>query len=212
MGTFKKGILGGFKGTVGTVVGSDWKGITVMRSRPKDRKGGFSPSQLEQQARFALMIKFLQPLADFMNLTYKKVASKMSGFNKVFSDNIKNAVTGVYPAFTVDYAKVLLSKGSLPNAGNPLVASTVAGKLSFTWTDNSGVSKALISDIAFIAVYNEELNHWIFNPNAAVRNAGAYTLDVSAFSGKPVQTYIGFMSADRNRTANSQYTGKVTVL
>ena len=42
MGTFKKGILGGFNGTVGTVVGSNWKGITVMRSRPKDRKGGFS--------------------------------------------------------------------------------------------------------------------------------------------------------------------------
>jgi hypothetical protein len=212
MGTFKKGILGGFNGTVGTVVGSNWKGITVMRSRPKDRKGGFSDSQLQQQAKFALMMKFLQPLADFMNLTYKKAATKMSGFNKVFSDNIKGAIAGVYPAFTIDYPKVLLSKGSLPNVTTFAAASTAAGKLAFTWTDNSGIGTALISDIVFVAAYNEELNHWIVVTNAAVRNAGTFTLDVTAFSGKPVQTYIGFMSADRNRTANSLYTGAVNVL
>jgi Family of unknown function (DUF6266) len=212
MGTIDKGILGGFNGLVGTVVGSHWKGIPVMRSRPKSRKGGSSDLQLQQQAKFALMIKFLQPLADFMNLTYKKAAVKMSGFNKVFSDNIKAAITGVYPAFTIDYSKVLLSKGSLPNANAPTAASTAAGKLVFTWADNSGQGTALISDLAFVAAYNEALNHWIFVPAAAARNAGTYTLDVAAFSGKPVQTYIGFMSADRNRTGNSVYTGVVNVL
>src|SRR5271154_3682255 len=108
MGTIKTGILGGFNGTVGTVVGSNWKGISTMRARPKGRKGSFTPSQLEQQARFALMIKFLQPLSDFMNLTYKKAAVKMSGFNKVFSQNVQNAISGVYPALTVNYGAVAL--------------------------------------------------------------------------------------------------------
>ena len=212
MGTFEKGILGGFNGKVGTVVGSTWKGITVMRSTPKARKGGFSNSQLIQQAKFALMIKFLQPMADFMNLTYKKAATKMSGFNKVFSDNIKAAIAGVYPALTIDYTKVILSKGSLPGAVSPVAASTVAGKLVFTWTDNSNNGTALSSDIAFVAAYNEALNQWIFNSNAAARSAGTVTLDVTAFSGKPAQTYIGFMSADRNKTANSLYTGVVNIL
>ena len=32
MGTFVKGILGAFSGKVGTVVGSTWKGIPVMKS------------------------------------------------------------------------------------------------------------------------------------------------------------------------------------
>ena len=31
MGTIKQGILGGFSGKVGTVVGSSWKGISYMR-------------------------------------------------------------------------------------------------------------------------------------------------------------------------------------
>ena len=32
MGTIKKGILGGFSGKVGTVIGAAWKGIDYMRS------------------------------------------------------------------------------------------------------------------------------------------------------------------------------------
>jgi len=35
MGTIKKGILGGFSGKVGTVVGSSWKGIVLIyKSKP----------------------------------------------------------------------------------------------------------------------------------------------------------------------------------
>ena len=34
MGTIKRGILGGFKNKVGSVIGSSWKGIDTMRSMP----------------------------------------------------------------------------------------------------------------------------------------------------------------------------------
>jgi hypothetical protein len=77
---------------------------------------------------------------------------------------------------------------------------------------NSVEGKAIILDLAFIAARNEEPNHWVFNTNSATRNADTFTLVVAAFSGKPMQTYIGFMSADRNRTANSTYIGVVNVL
>jgi hypothetical protein len=198
---------------VGTVVGSNWKAISTMRAKPKGRKGAFSPAQLEQQARFALMISFLQPISILMNLTYKKAAIRMSGFNKVFSENVKNAIAGVYPAFTIDYPKVVLSRGVVANVNNPVAASTAAGKLVFTWTDNTGATdSALSSDIVFVAAYNEALNQWMYLSSAAARNAGTFTLDVTPFSGKPVQSYIGIMSADRNKTGPSIYTGLVNVL
>jgi hypothetical protein len=213
MGTFEKGYLGGFSGKVGTAVGSTWKKLNVLRSRPpQKRRGQPTDTQLQQQAKFALMTGFLQPLTDLLNQTYNVLArGSMSGFNKAFSVN-KEAISGVYPALAVDYPKVLLSKGSLPNATSAAAASTVAGKLAFTWIDNSGTNSALISDLAFVAVYNEELKHWIFVQKAAARNAATYTLDVTPFSGKPVQTYIGFMSADRKKVASSLYTGQVNVL
>lgn len=58
MGTFKKGILGGFSGTVGTVVGSTWRGMDVMRSRPKKSGSAPTPEQLLQREKFALAMRF----------------------------------------------------------------------------------------------------------------------------------------------------------
>lgn len=212
MGTYKKGILGSFSGKVGTVVGSSWKGIPVMRSLGGGRKGSPSSSQLQQQAKFSLIIKFLQPLTSLLNMTFDNLAVGMSGFNKAFSYNILNGITGVYPAFTVNYSMILLGRGDLPNATAPAVNSPLAGKLAFTWTDNSGSGKALATDKAVVAVFCESLNHWIYNQDAAARNAGTATLDVTLFSGKPVQTYIGFISADGRFVTNTVYTGVVNVL
>lgn len=212
MGTFKQGILGSFSGKVGTVIGTKWRGISVMRGLPTGRKGKPNQAQLEQQAKFSLMIKFLQPLSSLVSQTYDTSPAEMTGINKAFSDNIRNAITGVYPAFTVDFTKLILSKGILPDAGSPAVASTVAGKLTFTWVDNTGTGDALATDMAFVAVFNEALNRWIFRQDTAARNAGTYTLDVPAFSGDRVQTYIGFISADGNSVSTSLYTGVVNVL
>jgi hypothetical protein len=135
----------------------------------------------------------------------------MSGLNKGFSAN-KDAVTGVYPAFVIDYAKVVLSSGTILNADVATAASTAAGKVVFTWTDNSDGEDALSSDLAYVAVYNEQLKRWVQNPKIAARNAGTCTLDVTAFSGKTVQTYIGFMTADQKKISPSLFTGAVNVL
>ena len=213
MATFEKGYLGGFSGKVGNGVGSSWKGLDVLRSRPpRKRRGEPTDAQLEQQAKFTLITNLLLPLTDLLNVTYSKsAASRMSGFNKAFSVN-NEAITGVFPAIAVDYPKILLSKGSLPNVGSPTAASTAAGKLAFSWVDNSGTNSSLSSDLVFVAAFNEELKHWIFLMKAAARNAAGFILDVTPFSGKPVQTWLGTMSADRKKIATSWYTGLVNIL
>jgi Family of unknown function (DUF6266) len=211
MGTHIGGILGKFSGKVGAVVGSSWKGVWVMRGRSDVRKGKPNPALQQQQAKFALMVKFLQPLSLLLNDTHDSLPAEMTGFNNAVSENLRNAITGVYPALAIDYSKVVLSKGALQNVSAVSAASTVAGKLSFTWTDNSN-GKTLPTDTAFVAVYNADLNRWIYFEQAAPRNAGTYSLDVTAFSGKAVQTYIGFLSADGRNVSNSLFTGQVNVL
>ena len=213
MGTIEKGYLGGFKGILGTAVGSKWKDKSVIKSRPPRKRTTPSTAlQLQQQAKFALLIAFLKPIRTLLNLTLKKPAGgDMSGHNMAFSIN-KDAITGLYPAFSVDYSKVLLSQGSLENVDAPSAASTAAGKLVFTWTDNSDGENTLISDTAFVAAYCEEKKRWVQKLQIATRNAATCSLDVPAFSGKPVQTYIGFMSADRRKISDSLYTGVVNIL
>jgi Family of unknown function (DUF6266) len=213
MGTIEKGFMGGFKGLLGPAVGSKWKGKAVIKSRPpKKRTGPTSDAQLQQQAKFTLIVAFLKPLRNLLNLTYKKAAATdMSGLNKAFSAN-KDAVSGVFPAFVIDYAKVVLSFGTILNVDVVAAASTVAGKLVFTWTDNSDGVDALSSDLAYVAVYNEQLKRWVQNSKIAPRSAGTCTLDTPAFSGKTVQTYIGFMTADQKKISPSLFTGAVNVL
>src|SRR5665811_1743364 len=123
MGTINKGILGGFSGKVGTVVGGTWKGIDYMRIKSNRRNFVPSQKQLEQEAKFSLMMRFLQPLAALLKITFNDFAVKKTGMNSAFAYNLENAITGTYPNFTIAYANVLVSRGDLPNALGPTVTS-----------------------------------------------------------------------------------------
>jgi len=106
---------------------------------------------------------------------------------------------------------VLLGRGDLPNAESPAATSTFAGKLDLTWKDNSGRGKARTTDKAFVAAYNEETNLWEFGSDLAARSAGGYTMDLTEFNGKTVQTYLGFISAEEKEVTETVYIGAVNV-
>ena len=52
MGIIKKGILGGFSGKVGNVVGASWKGIDYIRSLPSTVRNPRTPRQVKQELSF----------------------------------------------------------------------------------------------------------------------------------------------------------------
>ena len=52
MGKIKQGILGGFKGKVGTVIGSSWNGIAYMKGLPQSVKNSKSAAQIVQRDFF----------------------------------------------------------------------------------------------------------------------------------------------------------------
>ena len=211
MGIQIGGINGPFSGKVGTAVGSSWRGKWVLRAKPQKRTSGFSPLELRQQAKFSLMNKFLHLLLPLLNRTFQQFAIQMTGYNKAFSYNVKNAITGDYPDLKIDYSMVLLGRGDLPNAESPAAISTSPGKLDLTWKDNSGKGKAIATDKAFVAVYEEKSNLWDFGSDLAVRSAGAYTMDLTEFNGKTVQAYLGFISADEKEVTDTVYIGAVNV-
>jgi hypothetical protein len=208
MAKLLNGINGPFSGKVGTVVGYLLNGEAIMRSLPRKRSGGPTPAQIQQQAKFALMHKFLRTLLSFLNVTYSSLAVRMTGFSKAFSYNVKNAITGVHPELRIDYSKVLVSQGDLQNVLSPEVTAS-EGILTFSWANNSGMGSARSTDQAFVAVYSEELNKWIYELNPAARKAGSCTVDASKMKGREVQTYIGFISNDGKDATDSLYTGMI---
>jgi Family of unknown function (DUF6266) len=211
MAILYNGINGPFSGKVGTVVGYKWKNKAVMRGLPSQRKGGPSPLQLQQHAKFRLMNAFLNPLVSLLNLTFNNLAFQMTGYNKAFSYNVKNAIAGVYPEYNIDYPMVLISRGDLPNVTTPSVTSSETGILKFSWTDNSGKGKAKPTDMAFVAIFNEEKKQWINKLNLSMRSSGNCSIDVSKLFAKQVHSYIGFISEDGKEVTDSVYIGLVNL-
>lgn len=210
MGTISKGILGGFNGTVGTVIGGTWKGIDYMRSRPAKRTFDPTPAQLEQQAKFATVIKFLDSMIGVIRIGFKNNAIRMTAFNSAMSYNLRNAVEGIYPAFGINYPMALISRGDLPNALAPSAAAT-GSMINFTWTDNSGTGSALPTDQAILVVYCEARNAAIYTTSGGARSVGAGSLNAASFVGEAVQTWIAFISEDGKDVAGSLFTGEMVV-
>jgi hypothetical protein len=211
MAKLSQGINGPFSGKVGAVVGYTWKGIPVMRGRPSPRTKPFTPKELNHQAKFRLMNKFLRPANNLLNVTFDHLAIGMSAFNKAFSYNVKNAITGVHPNLAIDYGMALISRGDLPGAESAAVSSVSPGLLQFTWTDNSGKGKAKQTDKLFVAVYQEEIANWEYQLDIATRSQGTCEMVLKNFPGKSAQSFIGFMAADGKDASNSLYTGLVNI-
>jgi hypothetical protein len=209
MGKIAQGVLGGFSGKVGNIVGGTWKGIDYMRIKPANVSNPKTQGQLDQRSKFSTVLRFLQPLTDFLKVGFKLYAIKMTQFNSAMSYNLNNAITGTYPNFTIDYTKVLVSRGSLVGAA---AASSSAGVVEFSWTDNSGSGNALATDKALLVVYNATKGYAVYDTAGASRATQAQNLTVpSDFSGDSVEAFIGFVSEDGKEVANSVYIGSVTV-
>ncbi len=210
MARISKGILGPVSGTVGTVIGSSWKGIHYLRSQPSTRKGTSSVDQLDHQLKFSTVISFVQPMTSLVGLTFRKYAVGMSEYNAAFSYNYQNALGGKAPDYSIDYGRALVSRGELPNAAAP--SATVSGTtLYFTWTDNSGIGKASPADTAILVAYSEDQKTTVYTDTASIRSTGAGSVDVTSFAGRVIQTWITFLSADGKDASNSFYTGELLV-
>jgi hypothetical protein len=212
MGKIAQGVLGGFSGKVGNIVGGTWKGIDYMRIKPANVSNPKTQGQLDQRSKFSTVLKFLQPLTDFLKVGFKLYAIKMTQFNSAMSYNLNNAITGTYPNFTIDYTKALVSRGSLVGAAGAAAASSSAGVVEFTWSDNTGSGNAQGTDKALLVVYNSTKGYAVYDTAGASRATQSQNLAVpSDFSGDTVQAFIGFVSEDGKEVANSVHIGSVTV-
>jgi hypothetical protein len=212
MGKINQGILGGVSGQVGNVIGGTWKGIDYLRIKPSSVANPRTEGQVDQRTKFSTALLFLQPMTDFLRTGFKLYANKMTQFNAAMSYNLNNAITGAYPNFMIDYASALVSRGNLTGAANGAASSPSAGSVEVTWTDNSASGSAVATDKSLIVLLNTSRGEAIFTSAGPERSVGSATIPVpSEYSGESVEVFLGFISADGTKVANSVYLGSVAV-
>jgi hypothetical protein len=213
MATFEKGILGGFSGKVGNVVGTRWRGKNVMRSLPQ--RGNYTPTakQEEQRQKFKTVIGFLRPIVEVLTLYFGNPQGDKSRSNLATSYHLKNAVVSSPLGMVMDYPKVLISKGDLRGIDGGTLTAGAAQTLVFGWQDNSGQGKATATDALMVVVYAPDLNLFYNNLAVATRDATTATVTLPLFmTGFEVEVWASFSKPDTNFAAISTYMGAVTVL
>jgi hypothetical protein len=212
MGKIKKGILGGFSGKVGTVVGASWKGIAYMRSLPQKVRNPRTEPQRMQRSKFALSLNFLQPMNGLLRTGWKLQAQRQSPINAAMSYTINNAIIGSYPNYSIDPSKVYISRGALAPAVNASASAAQAATVVFSWSDNSGTSTANKTDKVLLAVVNPEKSEAVLDADSVRRSDTTISVNVPAdWIGSTVHAYMGFASEDGKEVANSVYLGSLTV-
>jgi hypothetical protein len=199
MGKIKQGILGGFKGKVGTVIGASWNGIAYMKGLPQSQKDPKTVAQLRQRAFFrevqnlvgqltAEQQKFLIPETP-QGMTRRNMLAKQLAEDPVVTEDSK----------TVDLAN-LKTIGDAPTADLPDVtvsADTLEGSpvLKMQWDADNDWRSTHADEYPTIFVANvTQRKIFLINSTAVVGASGeaGFTVPLSVY-GEATDTFSGFM-------------------
>ncbi|WP_310992296.1 DUF6266 family protein [Aequorivita marina] len=213
MGTFQKGILGGFRGKVGSVVGVRWRDKYVMRSLPETKDRPPTEEQRKVRERFSLVARFLNPMKPIVDKYFGKKQGDKSPFNLATSYHIRQAVLEVGPDFVMDYQKVLISKGDLSGLQSPVLTAPAANTMQLDYVDNTGQGFAKADDQLLVVLYAADLHEYqLFTP-AGMRDETVVNLPLPPYwTGQAINAWATFVDAEEKQVATSSYLGEVTAV
>lgn len=210
------GILDGFVGKVGTVVGSFWKSKPVMRAYKRQISDRNSEAQQLIRTRFSAIGSLAGAFHTAIKLGFKQVAKakKMTEGDIFVKENWGYVHAETPGAATVDYTELVLAKGNLPEA--QFGATSFADPLSVEvpMTDSSDVIGADPRDKVYLFVYSPEAGAGMLG-DVKVRADESIACDVPAYwNGHRVHVWgfaIGAGPDNAGVISNSRYLGSGTI-
>lgn len=206
------GILDGFIGKVGTVIGSFWKGIPVMRAWQRKAKGGNSDSQQLIRARFSALGSLASEFLPVLRMGMAGVASRhrYTEVDAFVSKNWDAAHATVPGSATVDYADLVVAEGNLPKVyfGTPHFDTAQTVEVSFV--AGSEASGADPSDSVYLFAYCPDIDEGMLS-EAVARSSQRATLTVpSHWNGLTVHVWgltVGGSLTNKGNVSDSSYVG-----
>jgi hypothetical protein len=209
MGKIKTGILGGFQGKVGTVIGSTWRGESIMRALPKTAAKAPTESQRIQRLKFKAVSEFLNPLRTTLSTYFGNDTGVKSKYNMATSYHITNAVEITEQGTEILYPRVLVAKGTLFGFQN-LTTTPSETVITLNWEDNTVFGNAKAEDTVNVVCYIEEVNtFYVFE---SIANRDGLTASVTLpqnFLGYNVEVYAFLYDKVSKTSSNSVYLGSI---
>ena len=216
MGKLNQGILGGFSGAVGTVVGStNRKGEDIIRARSKKARPASSAGQVKQQTKFGMVTGFMQGVNPVLKtgLKYCATAEGISPYNYACKHALVNAIAGTDESPELDYGKILLSSGSHSRIPGAAAAVLNNNEVVFSWSDSTESLKGEPTDTVCLVVYNVSNSELSFSTDA-IRSEKTASIPVPFnTAGDTLLFYLFFRSpGDPLQVSTSQYLGSAEIV
>ena len=197
MGKIKQGILGGFRGKVGTVIGASWNGISYMRGLAQSVKNPKTAAQTTQRSFFREVLDIASQFSDEqMKFLFPENISGMTRHNVLVKQlSAVAAVDG--DTKSVDLGNIN-SLGNAPTDDLPEVAIAAAGEnLTISWDGASGFRAEHGDEYPVIFVANVTKKKVYLVPSSAtIGTTGSQSFNVGlAAYGEAEDTFSGFMLA-----------------
>lgn len=214
MGKMRMGILDGFVGKVGTVVGSFWKGKKVMRGYNEFPAYSNTEPQALQRAKFGLLGEMGGALLGALQIGLKSyAASKVSTEVGEFVQLNLPRVSGTVRNLTVAYEGLELSRGTLTSVGfdEPDLESPLTVKVGIS-ESRTGAADAKEDDQVFVALYNKSLSKGMVNAEGVKRTDEVVEIVVPGhWQGTQVEMWGFVKAADSALCSGTTYLGSGTI-
>ena len=195
MGKIKQGILGGFKGKVGTVIGSSWNGIAYMKGQAPSVRNPKTAAQMTQRNFFKEVqelaaqisneqLAFLFPNSP-KNMTRRNMLAQQLAADPIITDNEKHV-----------NLSCLTTIGNAPTAELPAVTIEANENfLNIFWQDETDIRSLHANEYPTVFVANVTKKK-IFLVNSTVALGSEATVNMQAnlaAYGESGDTFSGFM-------------------
>ncbi len=210
MAKLEQGILGPFRGKVGTVVGYLWRGKHVVRAYRKEINYPNTEMQQAEREWFVGMVRFAATARQALLLGLRERAERdVMTEGNVFvrmnkgcfgRDAARRVRTGV------DYEYIRIAEGSAAPVRFTTASVDENNVLHVDFERNSGMTRAKASDGVYVYVYNTDTREGLLSA-AAERRRGGLQMQLPAGWNELNIRMWGFVVDSEGRASGSAYVG-----
>ena len=201
----QSGILGGYVGKVGTVVGYYWNGKPCMRAYKRYVNNPRTEAQQEHRTLFKQEVQLAAKMRWAVTTTMTEAAREagMTSYN-LFVHMNQEAFGMADNRLVVDYSRLMLSMGDVPQV--QLQAMEWSADNVLTVKYDRGLGSAY--DRVFLYVYVPELERGFLSAGTYRREKRIVLALPDEFAGHDAHVYLMVQAAD-GRWSHSLYAGEI---
>lgn len=208
MGILRKGIFNGFENKTAGLVGRRINGNYVLSAPPHKSLKPQTLLQLDQQIKFAMVTSFLKRFVPLISSGFK-TCSRGNAFNAAVKYNFNRLITGTSTNYSIDYSKLVYSKGSLDGPNSPTL-TVLNNVLLLRWFADIQTQYNRYTDMVSFAIYCPHKKLTIIYKDEATRfDLGCSLTLPAALNNEHLHCFMSFESADRKMVSNSVYLGTI---